>query len=147
TLASASYALADVAADIASYAATIDTDPARLAAVSERRAVLGGLTRKYGDTLAEVLDWATQGAARLSELTDDDSRVDALRAEQTALEAGLSTAGTRLSDLRDEAGSELSRRVTAELASLAMGHSLFTVTRTDLPAPGPHGVDEVVFTL
>ncbi len=52
-----------------------------------------------------------------------------------------------LSALRDDAGAELSRLVTAELASLAMGHSMFAVARTDLPAPGPHGVDEVVFTL
>ena len=40
TLGSASYALADVAADIASYAASLETDPTRLAAVSERRALL-----------------------------------------------------------------------------------------------------------
>ena len=52
------YLLSDVAADVASYAAGLDTDPARLAAVSERRAALTALTRKYGETAAEVLAWA-----------------------------------------------------------------------------------------
>jgi len=147
TLATASYALADVAADIASYAATIDTDPSRLAAVSERRSVLAALTRKYGDTIADVLVWSRQAGERLTELTDDESRVDELRAEQTDLEERLASCGARLSERRETAGAELSRLVTAELASLAMAHSVFTVARTDLPAPGQHGLDEIVFTL
>ena len=59
-LAELTYLLSDLAADVASYAAGIDTDPARLAAVSERRAALTALTRKYGDTVDEVLAWAEQ---------------------------------------------------------------------------------------
>ncbi len=55
-LAEISYLLSDAAADVASYAARLETDPARLAAVSERRAALTGLTRKYGETIADVLD-------------------------------------------------------------------------------------------
>ena len=57
-VAEVSYLLADVAADVASYATAVETDPARLAAVSERRAALTALTRKYGETVDEVLEWA-----------------------------------------------------------------------------------------
>ena len=57
-VAEVTYLLSDVAADVASYAGAIETDPARLAAVSERRAALTALTRKYGETAAEVLAWA-----------------------------------------------------------------------------------------
>ena len=49
-VAEVSYLLADVAADVASYSTGVETDPARLAAVSERRAALTALTRKYGET-------------------------------------------------------------------------------------------------
>ncbi|MCW2852258.1 MAG: replication and repair protein RecN, partial [Nocardioides sp.] len=63
-VAEVTYLLSDVAADVASYASRIDTDPARLAAVSERRAALTALTRKYGDTVDEVLAWAKESAAR-----------------------------------------------------------------------------------
>ena len=45
----------DLAGDVASYAASLETDPARLAAVSERRAALTALTRKYGETIDEVI--------------------------------------------------------------------------------------------
>ena len=60
------YLLADLAADVASYAGGLETDPARLAAVSERRAALAALTRKYGETVDEVLAWAETSAARLA---------------------------------------------------------------------------------
>ena len=56
-LAEASYLLGDVAADVASYASALDSDPARLAAVSDRRAALTALTRKYGEDIDEVLAW------------------------------------------------------------------------------------------
>ena len=67
-LAELGHLLVDVAGDVASYAASLDTDPARLAAVSERRAALTALTRKYGETIDEVLTWAEDGAKRLLDL-------------------------------------------------------------------------------
>ena len=44
----AAYLVSDVAAELASYLQSIDADPARLAAVQERRAALGRLVRAYG---------------------------------------------------------------------------------------------------
>jgi DNA repair protein RecN (Recombination protein N) len=44
----AAYLLADVATELASYAQSIEADPARLAAVQERRADLTRLVRAYG---------------------------------------------------------------------------------------------------
>jgi DNA repair protein RecN (Recombination protein N) len=44
----AAYLLADVAAELASYAQSIEADPARLAVVQERRADLTRLVRAYG---------------------------------------------------------------------------------------------------
>jgi DNA repair protein RecN (Recombination protein N) len=46
----AAYLVSDVAADLASYAQSVEADPARLAAVQERRATLGRLIRMFGDT-------------------------------------------------------------------------------------------------
>ena len=89
-IAEVTYLLSDVAADVASYADGLDTDPARLASVSERRAALTALTRKYGETAGEVLAWAEASAARLAELDDTDDRVARLRerCERPARPAG-----------------------------------------------------------
>jgi DNA repair protein RecN (Recombination protein N) len=47
-LSEAAYLVADVAADLASYVESLDSDPARLASVQERRAELTRLIRAYG---------------------------------------------------------------------------------------------------
>jgi DNA repair protein RecN (Recombination protein N) len=47
-LTEAAYLLSEVAGELASYVQTLDADPARLAAVQERRAALSRITRLYG---------------------------------------------------------------------------------------------------
>ena len=145
-LAEVAYLLSDVAADVASYAARIDTDPTRLAAVSERRAALTALTRKYGESIDEVLAWAEQSSARLLDLDSTDERIEALRADQERLRAELTETAAALSAARTEAAGRLSSEVTDELAQLAMPDARveISVVATD---PGPSGADEVTFLL
>ena len=50
----AAYLVSDVAADLASYAQSVEADPVRLAAVQERRAELGRLIRKFGEAAATL---------------------------------------------------------------------------------------------
>jgi len=59
-LSEASYLLSDVAGELASYTESLDADPARLAAVQERRAALTRLIRTYGPRAAADLE-ATGG--------------------------------------------------------------------------------------
>ncbi|HTR92538.1 MAG TPA: DNA repair protein RecN [Trebonia sp.] len=47
-LSEAAYLISEVAGELASYIQSIDADPARLAAVQERRALLGRIIRLYG---------------------------------------------------------------------------------------------------
>ncbi|MCI0385340.1 DNA repair protein RecN [Streptomyces sp. CNQ085] len=154
--------LADVAGELAGYADDLDADPARLAAVEERRAALSHLTRKYGEDTAAVLAWAEESTARLAELEGDDDRIGELTAERDALRAELASLAQRLTDARAEAAKRFADAVTAELAELAMPHARVTVElrqhRTAdedsgievdgrLVAFGPHGVDEVELLL
>lgn len=155
------YLLSDVAADVASYASRVEVDPQRLAAVSERRAALTALTRKYGDTLEEVLAWSATAARRLLELDGDDERVEQLRAERVRLRSRLGDLAARLSAARVAAASRLAAQVTEELAHLAMPHARvgIEVRQTELEEPaglpvggrtlrfGSSGVDEVEFLL
>lgn len=129
-LAEVSYLLSDVAADVSSYAAGLDTDPARLAAVSERRAALTALTRKYGETIDEVLAWAETAARRLLELDGTDERIEELRAQRASLRAELADQGLALSRARGRAAERLGTVVTSELGALAMPHARVSVALT-----------------
>ncbi|MDX6301489.1 MAG: repair protein RecN [Nocardioidaceae bacterium] len=127
-LAEISYLLSDVAADVSSYASSVETDPVRLEAVSLRRAALVGLTRKYGDTVDDVLAWAEHSAARLLELDDTDGRIAELAARRDRIRAELAEIAASLSTARAEAAERLAATVTAELASLAMPHAELRVS-------------------
>lgn len=141
-LAEVSYLLSDVAADVSSYASAVDTDPARLAAVSERRAALVALTRKYGETVEEVLEWARASAARLLELDGTDERIEQLRGLRDELRAELAGLGAELSALRTEAAGRLGAAVTEELDFLAMPHAVVSVAvRQHDAADGADGLD------
>lgn len=117
------YLLSDVAADVASYAAGLETDPARLAIVSERRAALTTLTRKYGETIDEVLTWSAAASARLLELDNSEERVEELRTQRDQLRRDLAVLAGELSAGRARAAEALSAAVSAELTALAMPHA------------------------
>ena len=104
----------------------MDTDPARLAAVSDRRAALTALTRKYGETVDEVLAWAEQRPRGCSSSTTPTSGSRSCAPSRTRCAEPGAPAG-RLSAARTEAAERLGRRVTAELTLLAMPHARLEV--------------------
>jgi DNA repair protein RecN (Recombination protein N) len=154
-----SYLASDLGADLASYAASIETDPARLGAIGDRRATLTALSRKYGPTVDDVLAWAARAAARLGELDGDDERLESLRADRDRLRAELAGLADTMSQVRSDAAQRFAAAVTAELADLAMPNAsvVATVRQRDDPdglplggrtvAFGPHGVDDVEILL
>ncbi len=138
----ASFALHDVAADVAGYLADLVTDPLRLEAVAERRAQLAGLMRKYGPELDDVIAWAIDAADRLGRLEQADDRIEELRGRVAELDAQLAVLAAGISSDRVAASARIAGAVQAELAALAMPHArlAFEVTRTEL---GPNGWDRV----
>ena len=72
------YRAADLAHSLAGYLADLDeTGPHELAAVEDRRAVLGGLIRAHG-SLDAAIELLESGSARLAELDDDGARIERL---------------------------------------------------------------------
>ncbi|MBN6055426.1 DNA repair protein RecN [Nonomuraea sp. RK-328] len=142
-LAEAGYLVSDVATDLAAYAESIEADPARLAVVQERRALLSGLVRKYGEDVAGVLEWARRSAARLTELEGDDERIEELTRELEELTARLTELAGELTGVREAAAERFGHAVTEELAALAMPHARVVVQLTRAAEFGPEGVDEV----
>jgi len=158
-VAEAAYLVADVASDVSSYAASVDVDPARLAAAQERLAVLTALVRRHGGDVDAVLAWAHAASERLLDLDGTDDRRAALTAQDAALTAELGQVAAELTEAREAAAAAFGVAVTSELAELAMPHARVTaaITSRDDPgglpvrgrlvAAGPHGVDDVELLL
>jgi DNA repair protein RecN (Recombination protein N) len=150
-LSEATYLVSDVAAELASYTDTLDSDPARLAAVQERRAALGRLVRAYGTTgggdVAAVLDWAKQAGSRLAELEGDNDKIAALAEQESSLADEVTALAAQLTALRLAAAERFASAVTAELTALAMPHASLTAVVSALDSPGPAGADDVEIRL
>ncbi|QTG79871.1 DNA repair protein RecN [Arthrobacter crystallopoietes] len=147
-LAEVGYILADVAADLASYSASLDNEgPERLAELEARRASLAGLVRKYAPSIDEVLDWSATARQRLEELTDDSSRIEALETEIAALDIELTETAGKITAMRGKAGGELGRKVGKELAALAMPDAELHIQLEPAEELGPHGADNIAFLL
>ncbi len=150
----------DLAADLTAYLDDVDLDPGRLSYVQERRAALTGLTRRYGDTVDEVLAWSGRAAARLDELVRADDRIGSLDGEVVALRDELVARAEQLSDARREAATRFGERVSDELTHLAMGRAVVEVEVSRRPDPDGlelsdgervrltrHGIDDVEILL
>jgi DNA repair protein RecN (Recombination protein N) len=155
----ATYLVGDLGSDVAAYATSVESDPARLAWVQERRATLTALQRKYGDTIDDVLQWGEHAAKRLLDLDGTDERIARLSADVDALLAELASLAGRTSAGRQDAAARLEAAVTEELGALAMPHARVAVRvsrRADddgllvgqrRVAFGPDGIDDVEMLL
>ena len=154
--------LADVSAELGSYLDRLDADPARLAAVEERRAALKTLTRKYAEDVDAVLAWAKQAAERLDELDTSDETLAELARRRDTARAETAAVGAKLTKARTAAARRFATAVTAELAGLAMPDASIELTVTPRPVEagamsvliddhevgaGQDGLDEVAIAL
>jgi DNA repair protein RecN (Recombination protein N) len=117
----------DLGAELAAYGERLDADPARLAQAEERRAVLTGLTRKYGEDLTAVLEWAESARKQLADLDVSDEALAALAAERDAAAERAAALAGGISARRTEAAARLGKAITQELAGLAMPNAVVTV--------------------
>jgi DNA repair protein RecN (Recombination protein N) len=150
-LADAVAVVSDVAGQLAGYVADLDADPARLAEVLDRRAVITGLVRKYaevGEGVAGVLAWAEDARSRLAELDVSDEALEALEAARDTARAEVDELAAQVSAGRRAAADGFAAEVGRELAGLAMKSARVSFSIDAHPdEPGPEGVDEVALLM
>ncbi|MGI8663228.1 MAG: DNA repair protein RecN [Acidimicrobiales bacterium] len=132
----------DIATELRGVGESIDDDPRRLEEITERRQLLHDLSRKYGDTLAEVLSYAEEARARLLELETRGERAAALDRRHVAALDAATRAAAVVGTARRAAAPGLAAAVQARLAGLAMAKAT-VVVEVGTADPG----DDVAFLL
>src|SRR5215218_3458412 len=138
--------LADIEQELRREVERADDDPARVEAVRTRRHQLHELGRKYGSTLADVIAYGAEAAARLDELERYEERAADVEARRATHERTAATAADGLSAARRAAAGPLGAAVGAHLRELAMPHATVEID----VAPGPatdDGHDAVTYLL
>ncbi len=122
--------LEDLAATLRDYGEGIDTSPAALEQVEERLALLERLKRKYGPTLAEVIEQQQRLLAERDALTGGESSAAVVEQELTAATATYLQRARALSTARRQAAGKFEDALKTELADLAMERTRFEVRLT-----------------
>ena len=105
-------------------------DGSDLDAINERIHDLDELVKRWGPTLEDVLDWRRKAGLELEDLDASPEKIDELTRCRAALADRAVTAAERLHRARVRAAGELSRRVSDELADLAMSGAGLAITVT-----------------
>jgi DNA repair protein RecN (Recombination protein N) len=134
--------LDDVVASLRDAAERIEEDPERLAELRQRRQLLRDLRRKYGDTLAEVIDFARDARRRSADLEQHADRAAALQQERSVALAELRSAEATVARQREQAAPRLARAVEERLQALGM-----TSARLEIGVAGSGPADEVELRL
>ncbi|MEE9147157.1 MAG: DNA repair protein RecN [Candidatus Tectomicrobia bacterium] len=121
------YVIEEVVHSVRDYGARMDVDPARLQAIEDRLAVVARLKRKYGKTIAEILQHRDTIASEQQSWDQHEERLEALEAELGKRRQSLKSLAITLSDKRQQTAKRLEQAVQQELQELNMAHPVFRI--------------------
>jgi len=142
------YQLEDLARNLYSYKEKLSFDPQRLEEVRERLDLLRRLKKKYGGTIAAVLEEKERMKRELLSLAENVEELKELEKKKEIVAQDLHQATQELSNLRKRKIPELEEKVKEELKHLGMEKALFQVKiESEERFLNPKGIDKVEFLL
>lgn len=129
----------DAAELIRDFADEFDFSPEELDRLESRLDVIYRLKKKYGPTVADMLDYLERSKAELAQIQDADDAIQRLEKELDKVRKEALKRGEALTKARKQAADDLQQRVQEELRQLDMPKVRFV---TDFaPSPGQDGMD------
>ena len=120
-------ALQELQSELTRYVDKIDLNADRLKELEERLNLVQSLKRKYGGSLAAVLEFGETARQKLAALEQRDAELARLNTELEKIETGVQRLGRDLSAKRAKVIPELSKAVSRELRDLGFKQSRFDV--------------------
>lgn len=123
--------LADLSDELRQHSEMLEADPERLDHVVARRDLLVELRRKYGNTLAEVMDFAVSAQSQLAELESAEETRAKILAEIAQAENRHQQLLADITQARRVAAKKLSGEIQSRLGDLALPRCRFEVQVDD----------------
>src|SRR5881398_1130164 len=135
--------LSEIARELSTYAEKLDLDPEQLAALEQRISLFETLKRKYGDSIAEVVEFGRRAAERMQKFEGRDAELERLSKEIENVRKHMNRAGEALRKLRAKDAPKLSENIRRNLRDLGFRQSEFEAKLAALDEPRPNGFDAV----
>ena len=111
----------------------LDFDPEEIEQVEERCDLIHTLSRKYGDTINDILDFCENARRELEELLAYDINKDKLEKEFAKAEADLRESAANLTEKRKITAEEFSKSVMEEMRYLDMPNVVMVPSISECP--------------
>ncbi len=145
-LTEAQFLVETVAQDVRTLGDEVEFDSQELEELNQRRALLSSLKRKYGASVAEVLDYRDTAAAELAGLENRDTVLEELCRAYAEEMDSVQQAAAQLSKKRHDAARKLDKQITKVLQALGMKGASFSIQLKSVELGGG-GIDQVAFML
>ena len=129
------------------YQEDLDFNPQEIASLEERINVAENLKRKYGGSLASVLEHRDRVAMKLHRVESRTEELERLTKALQQARGTLDAAALKLTQLRRKAAPRLAKEVARHLSDLGFRQSKFEALLQPLETPGPHGCEELDFLI
>lgn len=140
------YELEDIAETLRDAMTEVDFDPSELEDIDERLDLLYRLSKKYGDTEEEMLEYLEKARVELDNIAFSEERVKELQKQEKEALVETETAACKLTESRKTAGEKLSNAICSELEFLDMPNVRFVVKCNDIGLT-ENGKDEIEFLI
>jgi DNA repair protein RecN (Recombination protein N) len=147
TLKSAAIGVDDASDAIRDYLDRLEADPKRLDDIESRLALIERLKRKYGSSLDEVLAFLEDVRAKMEAIETAGDRKAKLEQDLSQASAAYQERATALTVARKAAAEKLSKKVEAELDSLALESAVFRIQVETAANWTANGADRVDFLI
>lgn len=142
---SAQIELTELESSVQEYADDLETDPAELAQLDQRIHTIQTLKRKYGPTVAAILEFQQEAEQRLAKIENRGEELERLEKLVKDRRAEVEKLGKQLSKKRADAAPKLAKEVATHLADLGFKRSVFETHLSPLSEPARQGLEEVDF--
>ena len=145
SLETAAVELQDLEENLADYTQQLEINPAEADTLAERVNLIESLKRKYGPSLADVLNRRDHANARLDSIENRSEKIEQLERACAESREALDAAGKTLGASRRKAAPKLAKEISSQLKDLGFKQSSFEVPLNSLAEPGPHGLESADF--
>ena len=140
------YELDDIAELVRDAMSEIEYDPSELDDIEERLDLLYRLSKKYGETEEDMLEYLAKAREELESISFSEEKVRELQKQEKTALVEAEAAADRLTESRKTAGEKLSRAICSELEFLDMPNVRFVVKLEDIGLT-ENGRDSVEFLI
>lgn len=140
------YELEDIAEVVRNSLSELDYDSSELEIIEDRLDVLYRLSRKYGETEEEMLDFLENAKHELENISLSDEHIKLLKIREGEAYSKTLKLAEELTNVRLKAGEALSEAISGELEFLDMPNVTFKVKRV-LTELTENGADDIEFLI